>query len=410
MAHLAAAGGTPLRGRPYPAWPRAGPEELEGLRRVLHSGRWSSSHGTEVREFEVRFAAYQDAGYGVCVHSGEAALRLPLVALGLGPGDEVVLPAYTFVASATAVVQAGGVPVFADVDPRTLCLDPAAAEGVVSERTVALMPVHLGGLPADMGALGELARRRDLVIVEDAAQGWGGRIDGRGVGALGAAGAFSFQASKNISAGEGGIVLTESEETAARCRSLADCGRTGDRRYHHSLMGGNFRMTEFQGAILRAQLDRYPAQLARRRRNASALLEALASLEGVTPQAVPPGREHAWHLVPVRVDAGAFVGASRATLVEALVAEGVPATGGYPATPYDQPLFREAPTGTFRRGACPVAEAACGGEVIWFRQNVLLGDQEDALDAARALEKLQRHAGELAGSPGFDQGHQRSGH
>lgn len=394
MAKLAIQGGSPVRDRPYPPWPQAGPEELEELRAVLDSGLWSSTHGNAVKRFERRFAEYHGAAEGVCVSSGEAALRLALEALELAAGGEVIIPAYTFVASATAVLQAGGRPVFADVEPDTYCLDVVAASEMVGPDTAAVMPVHMGGLPADMQGVRSLANEHGLLVVEDAAQAWGATFDGRPVGALGDAGAFSFQASKNITAGEGGIIVTDDAAVAATCRSLVDCGRVATgQRYQHVRQGGNYRMTEFQGAVLNAQLGRYPEQLRHRDANARELRTELEAIPGVAVQAIAAGRTHAWHLIVVRVDTEQFAGAAKQQIVEALVAEGVPATAGYLATPYEQPAFQT--DDRVRHGSCPVAERACNSGAVWFRQTALLGEVDDALDVARALAKVRENAAEL---------------
>ena len=399
---LAIHGGAPTRSGPYPSWPVAGDVERRLLGEVLDSGLWDSRYGKFVRTFEERFAAYQGVAHGVCVTNGEAALRLPLAALDLPAGSEIVVPAYTFIATATAVLQSGYVPVFADVDPATYCLDPAAVAAAVGPRTAAIMPVHIGGLPADMAGLRAVAERHGLAILEDAAQAWGARYDGRGVGAFGAAAGFSFHASKNLASGEGGIVLTDDDEFAGRCRSLANCGRGGDgERYRHVLLGGNFRMTEFQGALLCAGLDRYPGELARRTAAASALRTELEGVAGVSVQGIPNAVDaHAWHLFILRVDRGAFGGVPKQTIVDALLAEGIPATAGYHSTPYEQPVFGDPDRVPFRRGPCPVTERACVDEAIWIRQNALLGEVRDALDVARAIDKLQRNADELRAAAG----------
>ena len=397
MASLAINGGAPVRDAPYPHWPQGGPEELEGLRAVLESGNWTSSHGTAVRRFEESFAAYQGAAHGICVANGEVGLQLALEALQLDRGAEVIIPAYTFVASATAVLRAGGVPVFADVDPATLCLDVERAHEVVGEATAALMPVHLGGRAADMETINEFAAQHGLRVVEDAAQAVGSTSGGRPVGALGNAGAFSFQASKNITAGEGGIILTNDEALAASCRALADCGRGAvGERYLHTVFGGNFRLSEFQGAVLNAQLDRYPEQLERRDRNARALRVEFEHIPGVAVQALAAGEKHSWHLVIVRLDPGSFADVAKSRIVEALNAEGVPTTSGYLSPPYDQPLFRNATEAVrYRKGECPAAERACARDAVWFRQQALLAGEDDAIDIARALAKVQEHAAEL---------------
>ncbi len=397
MANLALAGGTPLRDTPYPSWPQGGPEELAALERVLQSGNWSSSYGSEVRTFEESFAAYQDARQGICVNSGEAALILAFKALGVSPGAEVIVPAYTFVASATAVVQVGAVPVFVDVDPDTYCIAPDAVAAAIGPQTEAIMPVHFAGLPADMDPIMALAQRHGLAVLEDAAQAWGSRYRDRAVGAIGDAGGFSFQASKNLTAGEGGIIVTDDAEVAATCRSLADCGRaTTAQRYSHALLGGNHRMTEFQGAILRAQLDRYPGQLELRTLNAAFLTEELRGLPGVEPLALPAGHGHSWHLFVMRVSLREFGGISKSTLVKALVAEGIPAAVGYSEAPYQQPVFEDASIVPSRHEACPIAERACESEAVWVRHPALLGSEEDARDVARAFAKVQAHYHEIS--------------
>ncbi len=403
MPELALVGGDPIRVRAYPVWPRAGARERELLDVVLDSGDWDSRHGQFVRRFETEFAAFQGARYAVCVSSGEAALRVALEALEIERGAEVVLPAYTFVASATAILQAGLIPVFADIDRRSYGLDARSAESVITERTAAIMPVHIGGVPASMGALQELAERKSLALIEDAAQAWGSRYDGAGVGTIGNAGGFSFHASKNLACGEGGVVVTDDADLAERCRSISNNGRAAvGGRYTHVRLGGNFRLSEFQGAVLCAALERYPDELERRAENALQLRKALNEIPGVSCQVLPRGTDQcSWHLIIVRIDAVAFAGAPKRTCVEALVAEGVPASGGYDTPAYSQPLFDDAQRAPHRSGDCGVAEHACASEAVWIRHNALIGGVEDALDVARAFEKVQRYAAELAPADPF---------
>ena len=390
------AGGTPHRTAPYPQWPQAGSEELEALKQVLRSGAWSSTYGTQVTAFEQRFAAFHEAKHGVCVSSGEAGLVLALQALEVPPGGQVIVPAYSFVAAATAVLKAGGVPVFADVDPETYCLDPDSTASLIGSDTVGIMPVHFAGLATDMVPISRLAEQHGLFVLEDAAQAWGARYRDRPVGVLGDASAFSFQASKNITAGEGGIILTNGDQIAARCRSLADCGRASpDQRHRHTLLGGNYRMTEFQGAVLCAQLERYPRMLKMRACNAVKLREEIAQVPGVTPLTLPDKRTHAWHLVVVRIDPEVFGGIPKSLLVKVLSAEGVPVSAGYSAPPYAQPLFDDAERVPHRRAPCPVAERACASEAVWIRQQALLGSDEDALDVAQAFAKVQLNHEEM---------------
>ena len=182
MAHLAIAGGTALRQAPFPAWPVWDQNDVQALQRVLQSGHWDALKGEEVSHFEAEFAAYQGAAHGVAVTNGTVALKLALIAAGVGPGDEVIVPGYTFIATATAALELGAIPVFADVDPQSYTLDPDSAAACLTSRTRAIMPVHLGGCPADMDGLLALSRRHGLAVVEDAAQAWGAAWNGTQVG------------------------------------------------------------------------------------------------------------------------------------------------------------------------------------------------------------------------------------
>ena len=214
MAHLAIAGGTALRQAPFPAWPVWDESDVQALRRVLQSGRWDALKGEEVSRFEAEFAAYQGAAHGVAVTNGTVALKLALIAAGVGPGDEVIVPGYTFIATATAALELGAIPIFADVDPHTYTLDPDSVAACVTPRTRAIMPVHLGGCPADMDGLLAVAQRHGLAVVEDAAQAWGASWNGSRVGTIGQCGIVSFHASKNLTAGEGGMVLCNDPDIA----------------------------------------------------------------------------------------------------------------------------------------------------------------------------------------------------
>ncbi|ACQ81590.1 Glutamine--scyllo-inositol transaminase [Beutenbergia cavernae DSM 12333] len=387
----------------FPTWPQSGAEEERGILDVLHSGKWGSTHGDVVATFEQEFAQAQQARHAIALSNGTLALAAALRAAGVGVGDEVIVPPYTFIATAAAPLFVGAVPVFADVDASTHLLDPAATEAAITERTKAVMPVHLAGNVADMTAFAELGRRHGIAVIEDSAQAVGAQWGGRGVGTLGDLGTFSFQTSKNMSAGEGGIVTTDDDELAGAVYSLVNVGRVpGGGWYQHAAVGYNLRLTEFQGAILRAQLARLPEQQAVRETNARALQEQLAGVEGVAVAPLDPCvTAHGRHLFIFRVpelgDAGLRDAAARA-----LAAEGVPGVStGYVPLHRNAALVAETRALAQRLGQ-PVPEAACpradqvSRDTLWLPQHVLLGSAEQVAAVGRAIAKVARSAHELA--------------
>jgi dTDP-4-amino-4,6-dideoxygalactose transaminase len=403
---LAIDGGTPVRTTPFPQWPVYDEREERNLLEVLHSGQWGELEGNKTAEFQQRFAKFQNAQHALCVPNGTAALELGLRALDIGPGDEVITTPYTFIATANAVLTLGAVPVFVDLTPRSYNLNPMLVEEAITERTKALLPVHLGGQPADMDALTDIARRHNLALLEDACQAWGAEWRGQRVGAIGDLGTFSFQSSKNITAGEGGIVVTNSEELAERMWSLHNVGRLPDREwYYHEVLGGNLRMTEWQTAILLAQLERLPEQMARREASARYLAEAVSEVPGITPLPADTNvSQHARHLFIMRYEPAAFGGRSRDEFLAAFRAEGIaPCSEGYVPL-YRMPAVRQAlaailpgkksPWPTADDGlpalpALPQAEDA-GAHAFWLAQNVLLGDTDDMDSIVDAMAKIQR--------------------
>ncbi|MEA1996254.1 MAG: DegT/DnrJ/EryC1/StrS family aminotransferase [Gemmatimonadota bacterium] len=414
MAGLALKGGNPVRTRAFPDWPYWDEKELEAVRGVIESGRWGMAQGDRVKELEERFAEYQEAAFGIAASSGTVALRAALLAAGLPPGAEVIVPAYTFVATATAVLEANAVPVFADIDPETYNISPESVEEVITENTRAIMPVHLAGLPADMDRLDALAEKHSLVVIEDACQAWGSEHRGRKVGALGRAGTFSFQSSKHITAGEGGLIVTNDEDFAKLCRSLINCGRREGGAWHeHVRLGGNYRLSELQAAVVLTQLERYPEMLARRQKAAEFLRDKLSGIEGIKPLSLPDYVTAAsCHMFIIRYDKDSFGGLSKEVFLEALNAEGIrPAHGGYFIPVHKQPLLLEKNTGAFDlishhefQGRvidyslfdCPAAERAAGDEAIWLLQNLLLSPSEDDLrDIVDAFEKVRENYREL---------------
>jgi dTDP-4-amino-4,6-dideoxygalactose transaminase len=403
---LAVDGGEPVRRKAFPRWPVYDEREERQLMEVLHSGEWGALKGSKTAEFQARFAAYQGARFGICVPNGTLALEVALSAVGVGPGDEVVTTPYTFVATANSAISVGAVPVFADIDLDSYNIDPAEVEKAITPRTKAIMPVHMGGRPADLDALREIAARRGVRLVEDACQAWGSEWQGRRVGAIGEIGAFSFQSSKNITAGEGGIIVTNDETLAEAAWSLHNVGRVrGGLWYYHEIVGRNLRITEWQSAVLLAQLERLDEQTERREANAACLSECLSQIPGLRPLGHDPRvTRQSRHVTIVRYDAAAFGGRPRDEFLAALVAEGIePVAPGYvplnrvPAIRRALAASGEADARGFGRAvdglpelpACPRAEWA-SGNTIWLFQYALLGDRSDMDDIAEACAKIQR--------------------
>jgi dTDP-4-amino-4,6-dideoxygalactose transaminase len=404
---LAINGGRPVRTKPFPRWPVWDENEKINLLRVLESGKWGSLHGEEMQTFEQEFAAFQDAKFGIATTNGGSALEIALRSIDLQAGDEVLLPAYTFVASAMAILKLGAVPVFVDIDPETYNIDPQLLKEKISDRTKAIMPVHFAGRPADMERIQAIAKQHSLYIVEDAAQAWGAKWQGKGAGALGQLGSFSFQSSKNITAGEGGIVLTSGEEFAQLAQSFANCGRRKDGLwYAHYVLAGNERMTEFQAAVLRAQLARYPKHLAVRQKSMAALDHGLAEIPGILPLKNDPRiTSHACHLYLFRYQQAHFDGLCKEKFIEALRAEGIPCSPGYSIPLYEQPLFQNREFGPFqellkdrvdyRQLQLPYTERACRDEAIWLTQNILLDGPDGMKAVVDAIAKIYENRNEL---------------
>jgi dTDP-4-amino-4,6-dideoxygalactose transaminase len=398
---LAIDGGTPVRSRPWPRWPIFDETEEQAILEVVRSGKWWSVEGTKVREFEEAFARFQDAQFAVCVTNGTAALEVALRAAHIGCGDEVIVPPYTFIATATAVLAVGATPVFVDVEEESLNIDPTKIEEAITPRTRAIIPVHIAGCPADMDGVLEIARKHNLLVIEDAAQAHAAEWKGTKVGAIGDMGCFSFQASKNLNAGEGGAVLTNNPHWADQVWSVHNVGRVrGGRWYEHHVLGSNFRMTEFQAAILLAQLKRLPEQTERRTQNAHRLTEMLSQIPGIRPPRPDPRvTRHAYHLYIFRYDKNHFGGRPREDFLKALNAEGIPCSAGYVPL-YKERVFLNRPISKdlcqlstlkdYSKVQCPVCERACYEEAVWLYQNMLLGDERDIEDIATAVAKVQR--------------------
>jgi dTDP-4-amino-4,6-dideoxygalactose transaminase len=393
-SRLAMHGGEPVRTTPIGQWPEFGHEEEQLLLAALRSGKWGSLDGTYVNEFERRFAEFQAATYAVTTVNATMGLAVAYKAIGLGPGDEVIVPAYTFIATGSAAVMIGAIPVFADVDPETLLISPESIDAAVTPRTKAVVPVHHGGSPVDMDAVLDVAKRRGLRVVEDAAQAHGAAWRGRPVGAIGDVGVFSHQSSKMLTAGEGGTMVTNDPEIDELLWSYRNVGRRrGGEWYEHVRLGWNLRMTEFQAAVLLAQLQRFPEQQARRTAAAAYLTERLADIPGVVPLEVPSGvTAHSWYTYHWRWLGARHAGLDKLEFARALRAEGVPVLHGYVPINRNEALRAEIKRlGGAEPNACPAAERADAEEILAFSSPILMAENADLDDVIRAVEKVARY-------------------
>ncbi len=361
---------------------------MELLAEVLESDRWGGYHDFVAR-FESEFATFQQSAHGISAVNGTVTLEMALEAAGVGAGDEVIVPAISFISTATAVSRVGATPVFVDVEPYSFNMDPERAAAAVSGKTKAIIPVHFAGSMAEMDALLKLASDHGLTLIEDAAHAHGSEWRGRRAGSMGLAGSFSFQNGKVMTAGEGGMLITNDAEFAERLRSIANQGRrTGGGWFHHYILAANYRMTALQAAVLIAQLERLPGQIALRAANARRLYQELADIPGLTLQRIPKqATAHSWYLLMGRVDASRF-GATRDDLQKALAAAGIPLSY-YPHPLYANPLYEKYPC---RVQPCPVAEATIQ-DAFWLPHRLLMGDEEDTLRVAKAIRANVATAG-----------------
>ena len=409
-------GGTPVRTEPYPPWPYFWEEEKQAVLEVLDSGKVNYWTGFRGMEFQKRFAAYCNAQHAIALNSGTSALHVALAAAQVGPGDEVIVPSYTFIATAAAVLHQNAVPIFADVDERTYNLDPRAAEAAITPRTRAIIPVHLHGHPADMDAFMALAKKHGLVIVEDAAQAHGAEYQGRKVGALGHLAAFSMCQDKIFTTGgEGGMVTTDDDEMSETARTFKDHGYWEEERrtllemealypYIHHRMGFNYRMTEMQSALGMVCLARLDEWIAKRRANAAFLTRHIAQMPPLEPPYESPDVKHAYYKYVFRIRPERLK-VSRDRFIEALRAEGIPCIAGVPpenqreevfeklrgygrtTCPFECPWYKDRGGSVdYSRMDTPVAREI-GAKSVWLLVHPTV-EEKDLRDVVNALEKL----------------------
>jgi len=417
MPRLAIKGGTPTApGGLRIKWPIFNEEERKALIEVLESGKWwrgayKDPSESKVGQFETEFCKYLGVKYGVAVTNGTAAIELALKAAGVEAGDEVIVPAVTFIATATAVLAVNAVPIFVDIDPETYQIDPEKAEEAITEKTKAIVPVHYGGYPADMDRIMEIAEEHDLMVIEDCAEAHGSEWRGKKVGGIGHLGAFSFQMGKPLTCGEGGFVSTNDEELAKKCFSYHNIGRVQGRPfYEHHVPAWNMRMTEFQGAILLCQLKRLPEQTDRRYVNGEYLARKLEKIGGIHALKRDPRiTKRGYYFYLMRYDEDEFGGVSRDMFLEALQAEGIPAGKAHNQPLYKNPVFVEMRFGRtgcpvrcplygktidYAKFSCPVAERVYEKEIVALGKDFLL--ERDQVDLVlEAIKKIKENVDEL---------------
>jgi perosamine synthetase len=407
-------GGRPVRSGNWPVWPVWNPETDEKqFLEVLRSGVWSRAK--VVAEFERRWAEVVGTKRCLAVINGTNALIASMVSLGIGGGDEVIVPPYTFVATILAVIQTGAIPVFADTDLDTYQIDPDTIEKKINSKTKAILPVHILGIPADMERIMSIAKKHNLIVIEDACQGWLATINNKKVGSFGTAGCFSFQTSKNLPMGEGGAIVSDNEEFMDRCYSYHNYGHAygtlaGTIGTGAVILGTKLRMAEYQAIIGLAQLERLDEQTSVRNKNAVYLRKELERIPGIRPAVLNKYvTRSADHIFSFRYDKTQFEGLSRANFQKALIAEGIPCSSGYNPLNKMEFIANAFKTKNFRKmyspqvldyknyleeNQCPVNDRLCE-EAVWFQQNILLGEREDMDDIITAIDRIRKNASEI---------------
>lgn len=402
MAILAICGGKKTKTKAFPTWPQWNDEDEKALIEALHSGRWArnnqkiSNQGGYIEKLEERVAQIHNAKYALAVTSGTAALDIAVRAIELREGDEVIVTPYTFIASATCILNSGGVPVMADIDYETWNIDVEKLEQYITSRTKAIIVVHFGGQPTNMERLMEISKKNHLKVIEDVAHAFGARWNNKPVGTIGDIGCFSMQSSKNLTCGEGGIILTNNEDMYKKIYSLHMCGRNYNGAwYQYEYLGWNYRITEFQAAVAYSQLLRLKDMDDIRRKNAEYLTQKLNEIKGIkvvkTDSRVT---NRVYHLFTFRYDSKGFNGLSRKRFIMAMNAEGIPCHEGYIHPIYKNNLFLKCKKVNYTDTYCEEAEKLCK-EAIWLHQEILLGDKKDMDEIVEAIKKIKTNIKEI---------------
>jgi len=412
MTKLAILGGEPTRTQPYPDWPVHDERDIEAATRVIKSGNWGGYPypGPETRRFLKMFAEMQGGGYPVAMANGTVTMEVALRASDIGWGDEVIVPAITFQATAAAPMAAGAIPVIVDVDPETYCLDPQAVRAALTEKTRAIIPVHLGAQMTDMDAIMEIAEEHDLVVIEDCAHAHGAKWRGRGAGTIGHFGSFSLQSSKILTSGEGGVLLCRTPELAAKAAGIINCGRSHDPETMQEtgdnfVFGANYRLSEMACALAAVGVERFPEQAKQREEMIGYMEESLSEIPGIRLLRRDPRHttRSFYHFIFAIVPE--VFGAEHDEVCAALDAEGIPSDTGYSAMhnyKLFQPQLSKLPVPSafpeyfdFAAMDLPDATQACEHEAVVLGESVFRAGPQGVDDAIAALQKVQANAAEL---------------
>ena len=394
-------------------WPIVGQIEQDELLTVLKSRGWCRLGNKTTPKFENEFQKYTGAEKTLAVSSGTSALYTMLGALGIGPGDEVIIPPYTFIATYNVIVLNYALPVFVDIDVESFQIDAHKIESAISKETKVIMPVHIGGSPFDVDEVLKVSEKHNIPVIEDACQAHLAEWKGRCVGNWGLGGAFSFQESKNLSSGEGGAIITNNDKFYQNCYSFHHQGQGADAASlvpGSGIRGSNLRITEFQAAILLAQMTRLTEQVKRRWENAQYLTKMLVQIPGIKPAKLYDGvTKSAYHLYMFRYDKKMFSGMSRAQFIDALNAEGVPCLSGYTSMTRERYITGLAQNRHYlniygekrmkewaENLSCPQNDKLCDEEALWFTQNMLLGSKTDMDQIAEAIKKIAKYSSEIS--------------
>jgi len=409
--------GPQIRATPFPPHPVIGTEEKEAVLEVLESGNLSTFvaspgeyflGGKKIKQFEREFADFHGVNDAVAFNSATAALHAAVVACGVQPGEEIIVPPYTFTSTATCALMHNAIPVFADIQEDNFCLDPSAVERSLSPLTRAIIPVHLFGCPADMDGILRIARKHGLKVIEDCAQAPAAGCKGRLAGTIGDCGVFSFTESKAITTGEGGMLITNDPVLADLARLVRNHGevitdRQTSRTYRSTMLGWNYRMTEIEAALGIVQFGKLEELNRARIELADYLTAKLKGIDGLTVPTVSAGNKHVYYIYALKFDE-AQIGIPRALFVRALEAEGVPFDSGYVRPLYLSPLYQDKKAFAFQhyrgdarydKGLCPVAERMNEREVILTQMARPPATVDDMEDIVRAFHKVLEHKREL---------------